>query len=52
VIEALQALENAGLVGQRSFGGGGSTSSTYHATRLGEEAVAGGSVRELLTPVA
>ena len=52
VIEALQTLENAGLLGQRSFGGSGSTSSTYHATQLGEEALAAGSVRERLTPAA
>jgi len=44
VIEALQALDNAGLLEKRSFGGG----STYHATRAGEEALAGGSVRERL----
>jgi hypothetical protein len=39
-IEALQALDNAGLLERRSFGGG----STYHATRLGETALADGSV--------
>jgi hypothetical protein len=43
VIEGLQALEHAGLVGQRGFGSGGSAS-TYHATRAGEEALADGSV--------
>jgi hypothetical protein len=44
VIEALQLLDGAGLVGRRSFGGGNSSASTYHATRLGEEALADGSV--------
>jgi hypothetical protein len=43
VIEGLQALEHAGLVGQRGFGSGGSAS-TYHATRAGEEALGDGSV--------
>jgi hypothetical protein len=45
VIEGLQVLEHAGLVERRSFGGG----STYHATRLGETALAEGSVRSYLT---
>jgi hypothetical protein len=44
VIEGLQALDNAGLVEHRTFGGG----STYNATRLGETALAEGSVRERL----
>jgi hypothetical protein len=48
VIEGLQLLDNAGLVGRRSFGGSNSSASTYHATRLGEEALAGGTVRERL----
>ena len=47
-IEALQVLENAGLVGRRSFGGPGSNASTYHATWLGEEALADGSVARRL----
>jgi len=47
VIEALQALEQAGLVTRRSFGSRGQAS-TYHATRLGETALAEGSVRRHL----
>jgi hypothetical protein len=48
VIEGLQLLDNAGLVGRRNFGGSNSSASTYHATRLGEEALASGTVRERL----
>jgi hypothetical protein len=48
VLEALQLLDNAGLVGRRSFGGSSSSASTYHATRLGEEALADGSVARRL----
>jgi hypothetical protein len=44
VIEGLKALETAGLLEARSFGGSGSSATTYHPTRLGEEALAGGSV--------
>jgi hypothetical protein len=39
VIEALQDLENAGLVSRRSFGSNGNAS-TYHLTRRGTEAAA------------
>jgi hypothetical protein len=49
VIEALQLLDGAGLVGRRSFGGANSSASTYHATRLGEAALADGSVAQHLT---
>jgi hypothetical protein len=48
VIEALQLLDGAGLLGHRSFGGSNSNASTYHATRLGEEALADGSVKQRL----
>lgn len=48
VIESLQALEHAGLVQRRGFGDNGA-SATYHATRLGETALADGSVRQHLT---
>jgi hypothetical protein len=47
-IEALQVLENAGLLSSRDFGGSGSSASTYEATRAGEEALADGSVRQRL----
>jgi hypothetical protein len=47
-IEALQALENAGLLSRRDFGGTGTGASTYEATRAGEEALADGSVRQRL----
>jgi hypothetical protein len=50
VIEGLQALEHAGLVESRSFGGQGTSSKTFHATRLGETALAEGTVRQHLTP--
>ena len=50
VIESLQSLENAGLLTRRSFGGNGSHSSTYHATRLGEDALAENAVRRYLAP--
>jgi hypothetical protein len=48
VIEALQMLDNAGLLERRSFGGPSSNASTYHATRRGEEALADGSAARLL----
>jgi hypothetical protein len=48
VIEGLQALEHAGLVERRSFGGG--TASTYHASRLGQTALDEGSVRRYVEP--
>jgi hypothetical protein len=48
VIEALTLLEGAGLLTRRNFGAS-SDASTYSATRLGEEALANGSVAELLT---
>jgi hypothetical protein len=51
VIEALQLLDGAGLLGRRSFGGASSSASTYHATRLGEEALADGSVLRHLSLV-
>jgi hypothetical protein len=44
VIEGLKALETAGLLEARSFGGSNSSATTYHPTRLGEEALADGSV--------
>jgi hypothetical protein len=47
VIEALGVLEHANLVTGRSFGSDGG-SSTYHASRLGETALAEGTVREQL----
>jgi len=47
-IEALQALENAGLLSRRNFGGSGSSASTYEATRAGTEALAEDSVRQRL----
>jgi hypothetical protein len=46
VIEGLQALDNAGLVERRSFGSG--STNTYHATRLGETALAEGSLSQHL----
>jgi hypothetical protein len=49
VIEGLQALENAGLLSRRSFGGSSSSASTYSITRAGEEALAGGSARQRLS---
>jgi hypothetical protein len=45
VIEALGVLEHADLLTRRSFGSR-SQASTYHATRLGETALADGSVRQ------
>src|SRR4051794_32022347 len=45
-IEALGLLESAGLLQSRTFGSG--NAKTFHATRAGEEALASGSVRELL----
>ena len=39
VIEGLKALEAAGLLEARSFGGSNSSATTYHPTRLGEEAL-------------
>ena len=47
VIEALGALEQAGLVTRRSFGSEGQAA-TYHAARLGETALAEGTVRQQL----
>jgi hypothetical protein len=47
VIEALGVLEQANLLTRRSFGGDGAAS-TYHATRLGETALAEGAVRKQL----
>jgi hypothetical protein len=47
VTEALGVLEHADLVTQRSFGSRGE-GSTYHATRLGDEALASGTVRQQL----
>lgn len=52
VMEGLQALEHAGLVERRGFGGGSSSSSTCHATRLGQTALGEGSVRRYLSPPA
>ena len=43
VIEGLNVLESAGLVESRTFGTG--DGKTFHATRLGETALAEGSVR-------
>ncbi len=48
VIEALQLLDSAGLLGRRNFGGDHSSASTYQATRLGEEALTDGSVARRL----
>jgi hypothetical protein len=48
VMESLQALENAGLLEGRSFGGSGSGATTYSCTRAGEEALAAGSVSRAL----
>jgi len=45
-IEALGMLDVAGLVDSRNFGSG--NAKTYHATRLGEEALAAGDVRARL----
>jgi hypothetical protein len=47
VVEALQLLDNKGLVGRRSFGAS-SSGSTYDLTRLGKEALADGSVEKYL----
>jgi hypothetical protein len=47
-IEALEALNQAGLLQRRSFGGSNSNASTYHLTRAGEEALAAGDVRDRL----
>jgi len=47
VTEALGVLEHANLLTHRSFGSHG-RSSTYHASRLGEAALAEGTVREQL----
>jgi hypothetical protein len=44
-IGALEALNHAGLLERRSFGGG----STFHLTRAGGEALGEGSVREHLS---
>jgi hypothetical protein len=48
VIEALGMLEHANLLTSRSFGGRGSNSTSYQASRLGEAALADGSVRQQL----
>jgi len=48
VMEALQALENVGLLEGRSFGGSGSGATTYSATRAGEEALADDTVSRAL----
>ena len=50
VMEGIAALERAGLVEGRNFGSSGSSAKTYHATRLGEEALADGSLAGLLKP--
>jgi hypothetical protein len=47
VTEALGVLEHANLLTSRSFGSQG-RSSTYHASRLGETALAEGTVRQHL----
>jgi hypothetical protein len=47
VTEALGVLEHADLLTRRSFGTHGQAS-TYHATRLGNEALAEGTVRKEL----
>ena len=47
VIEALGVLEQASLLTRRSFGSEGQAS-TYHASRLGETALAEGTVRKQL----
>ena len=47
VIEALGVLEHADLLTRRSFGGKGQAS-TYHASRLGETALAEATVRHEL----
>ena len=47
VIEALGVLEHADLLTRHSFGSKGQAS-TYHATRLGETALAEGTVRAQL----
>jgi hypothetical protein len=44
VIDALGVLEDANMLARRSFGSGGQAS-TYHSTRLGETALAAGTVR-------
>lgn len=46
-IEGLKALERAGLLESRNFGSG--NAATYHATRLGETALAEGSVKQQLS---
>jgi hypothetical protein len=50
VIEGLTALEHAGLLERRSFGSG--SAATYHATRLGQSALAEGTVEQQLTGAA
>lgn len=45
-IEALGLLDTAGLVSSRNFGSG--NAKTFNATRIGEEALAAGDVRERL----
>lgn len=51
VIEALALLDRSGLLGRSSFGSASAGASTYHATRLGEEALAEGSVMRHLAGV-
>ena len=48
VVEALGLLEHADLLTARSFGGRGSNSTSYQASRLGEAALADGTVRQQL----
>lgn len=48
VIEALGMLEHANLLTSRSFGGRGSTSTSYQASRLGEAALADRTLRQQL----
>ena len=47
VIEALGVLEHADLLTRRAFGSKGQAS-TYHVTRLGETALADGTIRQRL----